>query len=141
MEQALSTECLRRAAQESDKSKRTDALISELRYRAARCAALAGCGLGKDSAKLSAAEQTHWRRKALEWLRTDLVELSKTLDSGLRADGDIAKEMLTLWQDEPDLAWLREPAGLERLAADERKGCLALWAKVGAVLARCGKTP
>jgi len=67
--------------------------------------------------------------------------LSKTLDSGLHADGDIAKEMLTLWQDEPDLAGLREPAGLERLAEDERKGCLALWAEVGAVLARCGNTP
>src|SRR5262245_30444494 len=97
----LTPQCLRRAAQESDKSNRTKALISEIRYRAARCAALAGCGLGKDSAKLSAAEQTHWRRKALEWLRTDLVVLSKTLDSGLRADRDIAKEMLTLWQGEP----------------------------------------
>jgi serine/threonine-protein kinase len=136
----LTTQCLRRAAQESDKSDRTMALISEIRYRAARCAALAGCGVGKDSAKLSAAAQTHWRRKALEWLRTDLVVLSKTLDSGLRADRDIAKEMLTLWQDEPDLAGLREPAGLERLAEDERKDCLALWAEVGVVLARCGNT-
>jgi serine/threonine-protein kinase len=137
----LTAQCLRRAAQESDKSNRTGALISEIRYRAARCAALAGCGLGKDSAKLSAAEQTHWRRKALEWLRTDLVLLSKKLDSGLRADADIVKEMLTLWQDEPDLAWLPEPAGLEGLAEDERKDCLALWAEVGAVLARCGNTP
>ena len=40
----------------------------------------------------------------------------------------------------PDLAWLREPARLERLAEDERKGCLALWAEVEAVLARCGNT-
>jgi serine/threonine-protein kinase len=137
----LATQCLRRAAQESDKSNRTKTLISEIRYRAARCAALAGCGLGKDSAKLSAAEQTHWRRKALEWLRTDLVELSKTLDSGLRADRDIAKEMLTLWQDESDLAGLREPARLEKLAEDDRKGYLELWADVRAVLARCGNTP
>jgi len=51
------------------------------------------------------------------------------------------KEMLTFWQDEPDLAGLREPAGLERLAEDERKDCLALWADVGAVLARCRNTP
>jgi serine/threonine-protein kinase len=136
----LTTQCLRRAAKESDKTNRVEALNSECRYRAARCAALASCGLGKDSAKLSAAEQTHWRRKALEWLRTDLVVFSKTLDSGLRADRDIAKEILTLWQSEPDLAGLREPARLKRLAEDERKGCLALWAEVEAVLARCGKT-
>ena len=109
----LTTQCLRRAARESNKSNRTEALISEIRYRAARCAALAGRGLGKDEAKLSEAERTHWRRKALEWLRTDLVVLSETLDGGPRADRGLAKEMLTLWQDEPDLAGLREPAPLE----------------------------
>ena len=49
--------------------------------------------------------------------------------------------MLTLWRDEPDLAGLREPAGLKRLAADERTGCLALWAEVGAVLARSAAAP
>jgi hypothetical protein len=46
-------------------------------------------------------------------LRADLVVLSRALDGGRRADRDLAKEMLTLWQDEPDLAGLREPAGLE----------------------------
>jgi serine/threonine-protein kinase len=137
----LTTQCLRRAAQESDKSNRTDALTSEIRYRAARCAALAGCRLGKDSAKLSAAEQAHCRRKALEWLRTDLVVLCRTLDGGLPADHDLVKEMLTLWKDEPDLAGLREPARLKMLAEDEREDCLALWAEVAAVLARCGNTP
>jgi serine/threonine-protein kinase len=137
----LATQCLRRAAQESDQSNRTEALISEIRYRAARWSALAGCGLGKDSAKLSAAEQTHWRRKALEWLRADQTMLSRTLDGGRREDRGVAKELLTLWQVEPDLAGLREPARLKMLAEDERKGCLALWAEVGAVLARCGDTP
>jgi serine/threonine-protein kinase len=137
----LTTQCLRRAAQEPDQSNRTEILISEICDRAARCAALAGCGLGKDAAKLSAAEQTHWRKKALEWLRTDLVALSRTLDGGRREDGDLVKEMLTLWQDEPDLAGLREPARLKMLAEDERKGCLALWAEVGALLARCENTP
>jgi hypothetical protein len=44
--------------------------------------------------------------------------------------------MLTLWQNEPDLAGLREPSGLERLAEDERKDFLDLWAEVRAVLAR-----
>jgi serine/threonine-protein kinase len=137
----LTAQCLRRAAQESNKSNMTKALISEIRYRAARCAALAGCGLGKDSAMPSAAEQAHWRRQALEWLRTDLVVLAETLNSGPPADAEIAKELLTMWQAEPDLAGLREPAGLEKLAEDERKGCLALWAEVGAILARYGNPP
>ena len=137
----LTTQCLRRAAQESNKSNRTEALISGIRYRAARCAALAGYGLGKDGSQLGAAERAHSRRKALEWLRTDLLVLSETLDGGLPADRGLAKELLTLWQDEPDLAGLREPARLKMLAADERKVCLDLWAEVGTVLARCGDAP
>jgi serine/threonine-protein kinase len=137
----LTTQCLHRAAYESDRSNRTEALMSGIRYRAARSAALAGCGLGNDSAKLSAAEQTQWRRKALEWLRTDGVVLSETLHDGRRSNRDLVKEMLTLWQAEPDLAGLREPAELERLAPDERKGCRAFWAEVEALLARCGDAP
>jgi hypothetical protein len=46
---------------------------------------------------------------------------------------------LTRWRHEPDLAGLREPGELERLAEDERKECLALWAEVAAVLARTQK--
>src|SRR5262249_7609234 len=102
----LTTLCLRRAAQESDKANRTEALISEIHYRAARCAASAGCGLSKDSARLGATEQTRWRKKALEWLRTDLVVLSEKVGGGSQADRDLAKEMLTLWQDEPELVGL-----------------------------------
>jgi hypothetical protein len=60
---------------------------------------------------------------------------------GHPTDRDLAMEMLTLWQDGPDLAGLRKPAGLERLAPDEQKGCLALRAELGAVLARFGNTP
>jgi eukaryotic-like serine/threonine-protein kinase len=67
--------------------------------------------------------------------------LSETLDGGLPADRGLAKELLTLWQDEPDLAGLREPARLKMLAADERNAFLSLWAEVGAVLARCGDAP
>jgi hypothetical protein len=74
-------------------------------------------------------------------LRADLVVLSEALDSGPRSGGDVAKELLTTWRDEPDLAGLREPARWERLAEDERTGCLALWAELGAALAHFGNTP
>ena len=47
---------------------------------------------------------------------------------------DLAKKMLTLWQAEPDLAGLREPSALDKLSADERRECLALWDEVANVL-------
>jgi serine/threonine-protein kinase len=135
----LTRRCLHRAAREEQSIDRMEALNTECRYLAARCAALAGCGLGKDGAKLREAERTHWRRKALEWLQADLVVWSRMLNSGRWADRDLAREMLTLWQDEPDLAGLRNPSALGKLSAEERKGWLALWGEVEALLRRTAR--
>jgi tetratricopeptide (TPR) repeat protein/predicted Ser/Thr protein kinase len=129
----LTTDCRYRTAREQSFDDRIEALNTECRYLAARCAALAGCGLGKDGPKLSEAERTHWRKKALEWLHADLLSWSKTLDNSSLADRDLVKRMLTLWQDDPDLAGLREPSALDKLSGDEREQCLALWDEVGAV--------
>jgi hypothetical protein len=46
---------------------------------------------------------------------------------------------LTHWRNEPDLACVRDPGELDKLAPDERKEFLALWAEVAAVLARTQK--
>jgi serine/threonine-protein kinase len=136
----LTTECLQRAAREEQPIDRTEVLNTECRYLAARCAALAGCGLGKDGAKLSEAERTRWRKQARAWLQADLAGWAKAQDSGSQAARDLAKIMLTRWQVDPDLAGLREPSALDKLSADERNECLALWNEVGAVLKRGQKT-
>jgi serine/threonine-protein kinase len=137
----LTTDCLRRIQGPEPPGDPAEVFNAACRYLAARCAALAGCGVCKDSAGLDEAERTRWRKQARQWLRADLVAWARMLDSDSPAARNLAKRMLTLWQEEPDLAGLRERAGLEKLAEDERKGCLALWAEVGAVLARCGNTP
>jgi serine/threonine-protein kinase len=115
---------------------RVEELTAECRYPAARCAALAGCGLGADGAKLSAAERTRWRKQARDWLRADLAVWAKTLDSNSRAARTLARKLLMRWQADPDLTGLRESGALEMLSADERKECLALWKEVGLVLER-----
>ena len=114
-------------------------LDTECRYLAARCAALAGAGLGKDGAKLSAAERAHWRRQARRWLRADLALWARTLDSGSELDRDLARKMLTHWQVEPDLAGLLESNESDELSADERKDDLALWHDVDVVLKRIAR--
>jgi eukaryotic-like serine/threonine-protein kinase len=111
-------------------------LNTECRYPAVRCAALAGCGHGKDGVNLSEADRTRWRKQARDWLQADLAFWAKTLDSGSRAARDRVKKMLTQWREDPDLACVRDAGALDQLAADERKECLALWAGVAAVLAR-----
>jgi len=72
-------------------------------------------------------------------LRRDLAAWNKTLDGDIAEARDRARRTLLNWQGDPDLAGLREPAELNKLAVDERKACLTLWAEVAAVLARTQK--
>ena len=107
------------------------------RYNAARAAALAGCGRGVDAAGLGEPERRRWREQARHWLRADLAAWGKMLDDPVTAR-DPVRTTLSRWRGEPDLAGLREPAELEKLSADERQDCLALWDEVGVVLRRTG---
>jgi serine/threonine-protein kinase len=50
-----------------------------IRYLAARAAALAGTGQGKDVAALNERRRSEWRRQALVWLRADLTAWNKFL--------------------------------------------------------------
>jgi hypothetical protein len=136
----LTTECLGRTRGNEAPADRIEVFDTACRYLAARCAALAGCGLGRDGAKLSEAERTRWRLQARAWLRADLAEWAKMQDNGPGTARALAKTMLTHWQVEPDLAGLREPNALNKLSADERRECLALWNEVGTVLKHAQKT-
>jgi hypothetical protein len=49
------------------------------------------------------------------------------------------RKALTRWREDADLACVRDPGELDKLAADERKEYLALWAEVAAILARTEK--
>ena len=127
---ASTAEILGRAAKEKERSQRIRVLKTEPRYLAARCAALAGCGVGEDGPKLSDAERRRWRGQARDWLRADSAAWAKALASGSTADRDLAKEMLTLWLVEPDVARLREPDALIGLPAEERNDWTSLWDEV-----------
>jgi serine/threonine-protein kinase len=115
---------------------RTEELATECRYPAARCAALAGCGLGVDGTDLGDAERSHWRKQARDWLRADLLMWETTLQEGSPAARELIRALLTYWQSEPDLAGLREPGALERFSAEERQECVSLWRDVTVLLDR-----
>jgi tetratricopeptide (TPR) repeat protein len=132
----LATECRYRSLREEPWSERVESINTEARYLAARCAALVGCGRGRDGAGLSPAERAQWRKQARAWLRADLALWEKTLNSGSELDLGLAKRMLEHWQWEPDLAPIRDLAALRETSAEERTECLALWDEVVAVLRR-----
>jgi serine/threonine-protein kinase len=108
------------------------------RYSAARCAARAGCVPPEAAGKLDDPERALWREQAREWLRADLTAWGRRLDDDPDRHRPMVRQSLNRWCAESDLAGLRDPAELEKLSAEERKDCLALWAHVGALLGRCG---
>jgi serine/threonine-protein kinase len=106
------------------------------RYKAARAAALASCGIGQDASKLTQSERASWRHHALVWLRADLTESAKLLSSGLPSAREDIRNSLSSWKTEPDLSGLRDRSALVKLATDEQYACVALWQSVDELLAR-----
>jgi tetratricopeptide (TPR) repeat protein len=106
------------------------------RSTAARAAALAAGGIGGDVNRLDDAECARLRAQALGWLRADLGLWAKQLKTETAQARTAVKERLQHWQRDPDLAGLRDAAGIGRLPEAEWGPCLKLWADVDALLRR-----
>jgi tetratricopeptide (TPR) repeat protein len=104
------------------------------RYNAACAAALAAAGKGEDAAKLDEKEKVRLRQQALDWLRADLALRTRQLESGQPAERTAAQKALRHWQNDSDLAGIRDAAALAKLQPEERAACERLWADVAALL-------
>jgi serine/threonine-protein kinase len=111
-----------------------------LRYRAARAAAVAGCGGGADGATVSEPERARWRRQARAWLRLDLAAWAKRLQAARPTDRAEVQKALARWREDPDLAGLRDVGALERLPTAERQEWRALWQEAATLLRRAETT-
>jgi serine/threonine-protein kinase len=111
------------------------ALAADLKkgYRldAARAAAAAAAGEGRDSTGLDDKERARWRKQAVAWLRADLEAWSRQLRRGGPADRAAARQALHQWRG-PQLSSLRG-AAIDRLPEDEQETCRKLWADFDAL--------
>jgi tetratricopeptide (TPR) repeat protein len=105
---------------------------SRHRYNAARSAALAAAGRGKDAGQLKDTDRTRLRKQALDWLRADLAAWTKLADDA--KEHARIRQMLQHWQKDPDLAGIRDPDAVAKLPADEPEACKKLWADVADLL-------
>jgi Tfp pilus assembly protein PilF len=119
--------------------KLADDLGASHRYNAACFAALAAAGQGEDTAQLDDKERARLRQQGLDWLRADLALYAKQLETGKPADRAATQRSLRHWQQDSDLAGLRDAAALARLAADEQKVSAQLWSDVAATLKKADK--
>jgi hypothetical protein len=99
---------------------------------AARAAALAGCGQGRDAADLDETSRAAFRRQALGWLRAELEVRRRLLETD-PAGFPLGMEF---WLGDSEFAGVRGPEALDRLPAAERQAWQQLWADVAATLAR-----
>jgi tetratricopeptide (TPR) repeat protein len=119
--------------------KLADDLSALHRHAAARYAALAAAVEGEDAAKFDDKERTRFRKQALEWLRADLALHGRQLETGNPADRAAVRRQMLQWQQDNDLAGLRDAAALARMPAEEQKAFIQLWADVAALLKKTAK--
>jgi tetratricopeptide (TPR) repeat protein len=111
------------------------------RYNAACAAALAGCGVGEDAAKLTDAERAGLRKQALGWLRADRESWARFLDQEPDKARPVVAQTMQHWLRDPDFNGMRGPDALGKLSEAERKEWQKLWADVANTLAKArGKT-
>jgi len=113
-------------------TKLADDLDAGHRYYAACAAALAGCGVGKDTGNLDDRERARLRPQALAWLRGDLTAWGRFLDQEPDKDSAASKvtEGLQRWLVDPDFAGVRGSRALAKLPEAERQPWQKLWSDV-----------
>ena len=99
-------------------------------FNAARAAALAASGQCKDDPPPGGAAKDQLRKQARDWLEAELAAWAKTLDSGPVVTKAKIAPTLKLWQDDPDLAGIRDEKELAKLPAEERAAFQQLWTDV-----------
>jgi serine/threonine-protein kinase len=104
------------------------------RYNAACSAALAAVGRGEQADPLPDKAALMLRRQALRWLRADLAAYTCLATGAEAAARQTVRQLLTHWQQDSDLATVRDPAALDRLPDDERQQWRRLWDDVATLL-------
>jgi len=94
----------------------------------------AAAGQGHDEPPLDDAEKAKLRGQALDWLTTEMKAWDKFFASGTLQDRQLIAQTLKHWQQDSDLAGIRDAAALAKLPANERAAFTAVWADVAALL-------
>jgi tetratricopeptide (TPR) repeat protein len=96
-------------------------------YNASCAAALAASGQGKD-APLDRAAKHKFRQQAIAWLHGELAAWEPLVEKGPAQARTFIVQTLRHWQQDTDLASVRDPEALAALPEPEREEWQALWA-------------
>jgi tetratricopeptide (TPR) repeat protein len=114
-------------------------LQQQHRYHAACSAALAAAGEGEVARLLPDKAVCMFRHWALDWLRANLSTYAKLAGQTNPAVAQTIQKSLAHWRQDADLASVRDPQALDRLADSERAAWQALWSDVDDLAKRLAK--
>ena len=117
---------------------RLDATMAGLRHDLYVCRYAAACAAVRASqgTQPGETERAGLRRRALEWLRTNLELRAEQFEAGKAVDHPtLTRWSIASWPTEPALAGVRDPEALAGLPDAERAQWQRFWADVAAVLA------
>jgi tetratricopeptide (TPR) repeat protein len=104
------------------------------RYNAACAAALAGCGQGTDADQTDDKSRARLRLQARDWLRIELADSRRLVEKEPKEQGWKVRMKMQRWQQDANLAGVRDPAWLAKLPVAERVEWEKLWADVADTL-------
>jgi tetratricopeptide (TPR) repeat protein/tRNA A-37 threonylcarbamoyl transferase component Bud32 len=123
------------------KPKLTAAQQAFFRYNAACAAVLAADGKGEDASKLQGKGKTRLRQQALAWLNDALTIHRHQLAEEDNQGRTLVRWTLQHWQQDLDLASMRDAKALARLPQAERAAWQDFWAEVGTLLKKTQESP
>jgi serine/threonine-protein kinase len=106
------------------------------RWNAAGSAARAAAGHGIDGKHVPDRVRVLLRRQCLAWLRAELAQHERLAEANDPAAKQAVREWLRHWQQDADLAEVRDQQALDQLPEDEREAWRRLWQDVATLLAK-----
>ncbi len=108
-------------------------------YNAACCAALAGCNQSPDDPAPDESAREKLRGQALAWLQDELGRWTQHLESASAEQRQVVAATLKHWQEDSDLAGIRDEAELAKFPESERTAFETLWNQVAELIALAEK--
>jgi tetratricopeptide (TPR) repeat protein/tRNA A-37 threonylcarbamoyl transferase component Bud32 len=113
------------------------ALTTTRAYDAACAAVLAANGQGDDAGKLGPNECSRLRQQGLDWLRETLKKQTQPLENADAGPRAALRKDLQHWQQDVDLASVRDAKALAGLPEAQRAPWQQLWSDVESLLQKC----
>jgi serine/threonine-protein kinase len=115
-----------------------ESLKTGRRYIAAQAAAQAAST--QDAEHLTPEEQNKWRERSRQLLLADLAVLGTILTDAKPQDREkirqFIRQVMQFWRLDKQLAGVRDQEELNKLSAEEREKCLAVWTEADTLLRR-----